>query len=182
MSIREEWQKLVAEKVLHKVEPFPGDPSKRTVLVSTELQNLLENPWEGDEGTRCAMLAATLQRIVTGAKLVVEMDPYQAREANMGRLAPAEDCVWDIRCRDKPGIRVFCFFLEKDVLVAFFCSPRSVSVSWLHRLPLGVGDSIEWRHAVSESKREWAKLFPAHTPLRGEDINAYLSNAVPERD
>lgn len=182
MSIREEWQKLVVGTLLSKVEPFPGDPSKRTVLISKELQILLEGPWEGEQGIRCATLAATLQRIVVGAKLVVEMDPFRAREADIGRLAPVEDGVWDIRCRDKPGIRVFCFFLEKDVLLALFCTPRSVPVPWLRRLPLGVRNSIEWKLATKESKREWAKLFPAHEFLGGDDLNAYLSNAVPERD
>jgi putative component of toxin-antitoxin plasmid stabilization module len=182
MSIREEWQKFRAEGFLHEVEPFPGDPSTRTVLVSSELQALLDGPWEGEQGKRCAILTASLQQIVVGAKLVVEMDPYQAREANMGRLDPVEDGVWDIRCRRSPGIRTFCFFLERDVIVAFFCSPRSKPVPWLHRLPLGFGDSIEWKRAVAESKREWAKLFPAHEPVRGDDLDAYLSNAVHERD
>lgn len=182
MSIREEWQKLVADGTLCRVEPFPGDPDKRTVLISNEMKELLDGPWDGEQGKRCALLAATLQRIVTGAKLVVELDPRKAREADMGRLAEIEDGVWDIRCRRKPGIRVFCFFLETDVLVSFFCAPRSVPVSWLHRLPLGMGESVEWRNAIRESKREWAKLFPAHSPLVENDVNAYLSNAVSERD
>lgn len=182
MSIRIEWQKFVAERVLHRVEPFPGDPCKRTVLVSNEIWDLLNGPWEAEQGIRCALLSSTLQQIATGATLVVEMDPRKARKANMGRLAPVEAGVWDIRCRGKPGIRVFCFFLEMDVLVAFFCSPRSVPISWLDRLPLGVGNSVEWRRAIAESKREWAKLFPAHNPLVGDDLNAYLSNAVHERD
>lgn len=180
MSIREEWQKLVADGHLYKLDPFPGDSSVRTVLMSREIQELVEGPWEGEQGNRCAKLRATLQNIVAGRKLVVNLDPHSAREANMGRLNPVEDGIWDVRCRDKPGLRVFCAFLEKDVLVAFICSPRSREVPWLHRLPLGIGESIEWEHGIREAKREWAKLLPANTPVTGEDLNEYLSNAVHE--
>jgi len=37
MSIREEWQKLVTDELLFKLEPFPGDPRTRTVLMSKEM-------------------------------------------------------------------------------------------------------------------------------------------------
>jgi putative component of toxin-antitoxin plasmid stabilization module len=182
MSIREEWQKHVANCTLFEVKPLDGDPSARTVLMSKEIQGLVEGPWEGEQGKRCAKLLATLQSIVVGAHLVVNLDPYSAREARMGRLHPIEDGIWDIRSRDKPGLRVFCAFLERDVMVTFICSPRSVSVSWLHRLPLGIGNSIEWENAIKATKREWAKLFPANTPVTGDNLNEYLSNASHERD
>jgi putative component of toxin-antitoxin plasmid stabilization module len=180
MSIREEWQKLVTDELLFKLEPFPGDPRTRTVLMSKEIKELVEGIWEGEQGSRCARLLVTLQNVVAGRKLVVNLDPYSAREANMGRLDPIENGIWDIRCRDKPGLRVFCAFLETDILVAFICSPRSIDVSWLHRLPLGIGESIEWDHAIAETRREWAKLFPADMPVTGDDLNEYLTNAVHE--
>jgi putative component of toxin-antitoxin plasmid stabilization module len=180
MSIREEWQKLVADGFLSKLEPFPGDPRARTVLTSKEIQELIEGPWEGEQGNRCAKLLATLQNIVAGRKLVVNLNPYSARDAVMGRLHPVEEGIWDIRCRDKPGLRIFCAFLETDVLIAFICSPRSTNIPWLHRLPLGVGQSIAWKHAIRETKREWAKLLPAEVPVTGDDLNEYLTNAVHE--
>ena len=180
MSIREEWQKLVTDELLFKLEPFPGDPRARTVLMSKEIQELLEGHWVGEQGKRCARLLATLQNIVAGRKLVVNLDPYSAREANMGRLHPIENGIWDIRCRESPGLRVFCAFLETDVLVAFICSPRSIEVPWLHRLPLGIGVSIAWDHAIRETRLEWAKLFPADMPVTGDDLNEYLTNAVHE--
>jgi putative component of toxin-antitoxin plasmid stabilization module len=182
MSIREEWLKHVRNGLLFEVKPLDGDSSPRTVLMSEEVRDLVEGNWEGEKGKRCAKLLATLQNIVVGAHLVVNMDPYTAREARIGRLHPVEDGVWDIRAREKPGLRVFCAFLERDVMVAFICSPRSVNVSWLSRLPLGVGDSIEWENAIKETKREWAKLFPAHARVTGDDLNEYLSNASHEGD
>ena len=180
MSIREEWQKHVADDVLFEVKPLHGDPGARTVLMSKEIQELVEGPWEHEQGKRCAKLLATLQSIVVGSHMVVNLDPYSARAARMGRLHPIEDGIWDIRSRDKPGLRIFCAFLEKNVMITFICSPRSVAVPWLHRLPLGIGESIEWERAIRETKREWAILFPAYTPVTGDDLNEYLSNASHE--
>lgn len=91
MSIREEWQRLVAEGILHEVEAFPGDASNRTVLVSNELHDLLAGPWDGEQGKRCSRLAATLQEITTTETIVAEMNPYKARKARMGRLDPVND-------------------------------------------------------------------------------------------
>jgi putative component of toxin-antitoxin plasmid stabilization module len=112
MSIREEWQKLVVDGLLSKLAPFPGDPRARTVLMSKEIWELVESPWEGEQGNRCAKLLATLQNIVAGRKLVVNLNPYSARDAVMGRLHPVEEGIWDIRGRDRPGLRIFCAFLE----------------------------------------------------------------------
>jgi hypothetical protein len=69
-------------------------------------------------------------------------------------------------------------FAEKNVLVTHLCSPRSVQVHWLNRLPLLGKDSREWREAVAESKRRWENLFPEHDPHKGESIDDFLSNAT----
>lgn len=181
MSIRPEWQKLLAEGVLSPIQPFWGDAHARTVLVSGELHALLREPWEDSErGNRCARLLATLQAIVAGRQLVVCLTPYQARKAMMGRLHPLNDGIWDIRCQDRPALRVFCAFLERDVIVAFTCSPRSKAVDWIDRPPLGKGNSTEWRRAIADAKREWAKIFPAYRPVTGDYLNDYLTNAVHE--
>jgi hypothetical protein len=95
----------------------------------------------------------------------------------MGRLDADE--VWDLRSQaPPPGLRVFCRFAEKDVLVALTCSPRSVPVPWLNRLPLLGRSSREWRDAIVGCRREWNVLFPAHQPLSGVDLSDYISNAV----
>jgi putative component of toxin-antitoxin plasmid stabilization module len=141
---------------------------------------LLRDRQEGEQGNRCAKLLATLQSIVAGHKLVVNLKPFSAREARMGRLHPVQDGIWDIRSRESPNLRVFCAFLERDVIVTFICSPRSKDVPWLHRIPLGIGESIAWKRAIAETKREWAKLFPADMPVKGDDLNEYLTKAVHE--
>jgi hypothetical protein len=111
--------------------------------------------------------------------MTISWDSSKARDAKMGRLDPIADEVWDVRSQEpSPGLQVFSRFAEKDVLVALTCSPRSISVSWLDRLPLLGRDSRQWRDAIIECKRDWNILFPAYEPLRGDDLDDYISNAV----
>jgi hypothetical protein len=98
----------------------------------------------------------------------------------MGRLDPTKDSVFDIRSNERPGVRVFCRFAEKDVLVAFTCAPRSVEISWLDKIPLGDRYSREWKRGVFECKQKWSEIFPAHEPVKGDDLSDYLSKAVLE--
>jgi len=181
MSIRNEWQKLVADGVLARLSPFIGDPAKRTVLMCPEVEEIINRPMEeGEEANRRVRLLAKLQNIVAGRHLVVCMTPYDARIANMGRLDPIEDCVWDIRCQDEPAVRVFCYFLEKDVLLAVTAWPRSVRMRWLGWLPLGDRYSKQWKRGIRVAKRHWGMYFPAEKPVCGDNLDEYLSNATPE--
>ena len=182
MLIRAEWQRLVAEgKFLWKLSPFPGDPSARTVLLSSEMEELLSCEMdEGEEANRRSGLLASLQHIVAGRRLVVCMKPIEARKAHVGRLRPIQDAVWDIRCQDSPALRVFCQFVEKDVLLAVTCRPRSIPANWLGWLPLADRNSKEWERGIAATKREWDKLFPTYLPVTGENLDDYLSNATLE--
>jgi hypothetical protein len=182
MSIRNEWQRLVAEsEQLFRLKPLDGDPAARTVLLSKEMNDLIEGPWEeGEEANRLARLLATLQNIVAGRRLVVCLTPHEARRANIGRLCPIDDSIWDIRCLDKPALRVFCAFVEKDVLFAVTCRPRSVEIDWLRWLLLGDRNSKEWKRGIAAAKLEWIKLFPTYDRVSGDNLDAYLSNATLE--
>ena len=181
MSIRQEWLKLVASGELVRLNPMVGDRALRTVLLARELVELFEREMdEGEEANRRSRLLATLQNIVSGRRLVVCLTPFKARKAQIGRLCPILDNVWDIRCQDKPGVRVFCRFVEKDVLFAATARPRSVKLDWLGWLPLGDRHSKEWKRGVEATKREWAKFFPAYDPVSGDSLDAYLSNATLE--
>jgi hypothetical protein len=182
MSIRAEWQKLVAEREhLWRLSPFDGDPAVRTVLLSSEMEELLSREMEeGEEANRRSRLFASLQHIVAGKRVVVCMTPFKARKAHVGRLCPIEDSIWDVRCQESPALRVFCRFLEKDVMLAMTCRPRSISVGWLGWLPLGDRNSKEWKDGIAATKREWERLFPTYVPVSGEDLDGYLSNATLE--
>lgn len=171
----------VEKERLFKLDPFPGDPNARTVLMSEELLKLTTRPMEeGEDANRRSPLIASLQYIVAGRRLVVCMTPFKARKANLGRLDPIEDSIWDVRCQEKPALRVFCQFVEKDVLFAVTCRPRTVKMDWLGWVPLGDSNSKEWKRGIAATKREWAMYFPAELPVRGDDLDDYISNATLE--
>lgn len=181
MSITNEINRRIAEGRLFRLEPsIPGDPEIRTVLVSVEMNDLLIGRWQTETmRRRCGRLRADLESFVIGERVTVCWEPFQARNAKIGRLHPIEDEVWDLRSQDpKLELRVFFRFALRDVLVALTCSPRSVEVPWLRRAPLKDRASSEWKSALVECKAEWNKLFPAHDPHSGDDIHGYISSNV----
>jgi hypothetical protein len=153
MSIRNEINARIAENRLFLLKPLnEKDNKRRTVLMSNEINQLVTGPWvDGPMGARCARLRADLENLVTAEDIIVCWEPFEARNEQIGRLCPVRDEVWDLRSQDpKPGLRIFFRFAEKDVFVALTCAPRSVPVSWLHRLPLLGQESREWRNAIVE--------------------------------
>jgi hypothetical protein len=180
MSIRAEWKKRVREERLFRLRfLIPGPPEIRTVLMSPEVNKLVEGPWPTTlMGDRCARLRENLENILAGKRLVVCWDPFKARERHqIGRLDPLSDHIFDIRCVDKPGLRVIFHFAEKDVLVIHVCSPRSVRVPWLSRVPLLDRFSPEWRDVIAESNKNWSELFSRYSPRKGNNVDDYLSNS-----
>lgn len=178
MSITQEWQKLVADGWLYRLPPFPGDPSKRVVLLSPEMQEVVTQQMdEGEDSNRRSRLVASLQHIVAGRVVVACLNPHRARLAHVGRLDPIGDGIWDVRCQEAPALRVFGRFIEADVFLAATCRPRSKPVGWLGWLPLGPSDSKEWKNGRAATIREWNKVLPAHAPVTGENLDEYLSNA-----
>lgn len=181
MSIRIEINRRIDEGRLFRLRPHVrSDRHERTVLMSSEVHNLVSGPWPDDPmGLRCGYLRADLESFVANDVVTVCWNPFEARDAKMGRLHPMADEVWDLRSQGPPpGLRVLCQFAEKDVLVALTCHPRSVGVPWLNRLPLLGRRSREWRNAIVECRREWNMLFPAHQPLSGVNLDDYISNAI----
>ena len=181
MSIEALIARWVTEERLCELKPDPelGDPIERTLVISREIKELIDGPWE-DEGwaRRCGRLRQDLEAFVTGQVLGVCMTPHEHKTAYMGRLGPIEDEVWDIRSRDpKPGVRVFGRFAKVDTFVALFWSPRSVEIPWSNRPPLGKSDTREWRDARNECKTEWRSLFHPYEPVHSkDDIHEYLSD------
>jgi hypothetical protein len=139
MSIRVEIINRISEGRLFRLVPQVASvPRVRTVIMSGEINEIVNGPWlDGPMATRCGFLRADLENFVSGEPITVYCEPFKARNAQMSRLDRTADEVWDFRCsHPPPNLRVFCRFAEKDVVVALTCSPRSVSVSWLSRLPL----------------------------------------------
>jgi hypothetical protein len=181
MSIRDEINARIEEGRLFRLKPINAkDGQRRTVLLSEEVNGIVSGPWpDGPTGCRCGRLRADLENLITAEFITVCWDPFKARNEQIGRLHRVEDEVWDLRSqKPKPGLRAFFRFAEKDVFVVLTIAPRSVPVSWLSRLPLLRGESREWRNAILECRTEWKKLFPAHEPIHGANINVYLTGAI----
>lgn len=182
MSIRQEWKSRVRDQELFKLSFLvPGAPERRVVLMSPEINALVEGPWRDNAmEERCARLRADFENILAGNRLVVCMDPFEAKPFHqIGRLDPLDNHIFDIRSADpSPGLRIIFHFAEKDFLVTHVCSPRSVHVSWLPGFPLADRLSPTWRKAITESKNRWSTLFPKYEPHQGIDVHDYLSNAV----
>lgn len=177
MSIHDEIKHRIAEGRLFEVLPVMDEPIKRRMYVSSEINELLNGPWnDGPEWEeRCGELRVTLEQFVIGAYIKVCLIPFKAQSAYMGRLAPITDEVWDIRSIDpSPALRVFGRFASKDVFVCFNWRSRSVDIQASNEPPLEEGSSDQWKKAINECKAEWRKLFPIYQPIHGVQVNDYI--------
>ena len=146
----------------------PGDEIVRTMLISREINSLLEGPWSDVAlERRAGRLRADLEAFVKGEQIGICLTPYKARTAYMGLLDPATDGHFDIRSRDpRPGIRVFGGFSETDTFVA---------LTWSFRKPLGPRGSREWRDEYGRVTAEWRRLFPVYRPKTGAAVEDFVS-------
>lgn len=168
MSIYDEIAYWSNQNRLFLLRPSLGEPATRTMYVCTEVQKLLDGPWDNPEWeTRCFHLAADLENFVRGRRLAVSTGT-EGITSQLKRLDPARDEVWEIRSRaPQPGLRVLGRFAQKDVFVA---------ISWYFRVDLGEYGAREWRDACVGCIAEWNKLFPHYEPLLGDDLRDYVSN------
>jgi hypothetical protein len=183
MSIRDEINARLIEqppRLFPLERSLKSDPESRSMLISEELKSLLDGPWEHSElRYRAGRLRADLEEFIKGEEITVCLKPFAAKTAYMGRLAPVTDGLWDIRSRDpSPALRVVGLFAETDLFVALRWAPRSRSVKWTAKPPLGPRDSREWRDMTVQCKTDWKNLFHSFLPITGECVNDYISESV----
>ena len=176
MSIADQIQALVRGGRLHHIEPV--DPSlevKRVMVVSNDIQTLLDGPWSSDWlERRAGSLRADLEMFVRGQVLSVSVTPYKHVRAYMGLLDPPEKGFWEIRSRDpNPSLRVFGHFADVNLFVALVWHPRSVEVDG--RAPLGGARELSWEFAKLECEEAWQDLFPNHRPRIREKVSDLIS-------
>jgi hypothetical protein len=178
MSIHTEIDHLIGKGKLFSIEPFLGDPVARMMVISPEIQGLLDGPWESETmERRCGRLEADLQAFVKGDNIALSLTPYEHKTAYLGRLDRPKDEVWDIRSRDpSPGLRVFGRFGDIDLFVALSWAPRSVG--WGSQSALGDVSTMNWDFAILECQERWNDLLPGHKPIHGEGIHDYVSSNV----
>jgi hypothetical protein len=173
MSINAELKRLVEEGVLRCVEPFPGDPARRKVLLSAGLDSLLAG---ASEESRIGRLKANLTDVVAGGEVTLSFQPFKHKNATFGVLSPEEECNWEFRSRDPaPGLRLFGRFADLDTFVGVDWWPRSKPLEGFDKTPLGDRNSLEYQFAQIEVNQFWAKHLPNITPVSGDSCGDYFS-------
>ena len=172
MSIRDEIKSRVSEGRLSLLTPaMPSDPCIRWVFVTSEVKQIVVGPWETTEDEIRAMkLRAHIDLFSTGKPISISDDPYKKPNTTyMSPIHPKNDRVFEIRNQDKPGIRVFGAFAEKNLFIA---------TCWGYRKNLGGPEDRGFRDMREKSKAVWRQLFNSYEPILGEDRNELATNIL----
>jgi hypothetical protein len=163
MSIDAELRDCVRRGMLHILNPrAPGSVSRRVMLLTQPLWDLLHSP-EGDDEweKRVAELRADLEVFAEGMPVTPKY---------LFLLYPAENCVWEIRSvRSAPSIRVLGFFAKRDIFVA---------TNFALREDLGGWQSREWKQVKRYAQAKWRWLFKTFQPRSGTDIKTLVTGAI----
>lgn len=162
MSIADEILDRVGRNMLFPLKPrAPGATIRRAFFVAEELWNDLNSP-DGDEEweDRIGRLRADLEVFVTEETITPKY---------LFLLYPSDEAVWEIRSvRDKPSVRVFSLFADKDVLV---------STDYAKREDLGGWEDRGWKAMKRRAKTYWRNLFMTYNPVVTVDVSEVCSGA-----
>lgn len=145
-----------------------GEPLIREMIVSEEVRDCVEPPWaENWMGQRHSEFRGVLDSFTRGDWLAVAEKPFdKPGDADLARVSPVADEVWDIRCID-PNARIRCFG-------AFGGRNLFVALTWQYREDLSSND--EWKWEINRCKSKWDQLFDPLPRFKGVSLNEYLSN------
>lgn len=168
MSITDDIKKQVRfhrDKHLFYLSPLmPGDHTIRTLIVSKEVRDAVAPPWpKYHDGCKMADFRANLDAFTRGDWLHVSETPdYKPFYADMARVDPVADEIWDFRCVNPTAhIRCFGCFGGKDLFVA---------LTWEYR------DDLEWDDEIERCKKVWTNLFDPIPRYQGDTLDDYISN------
>ncbi len=159
---------LISRKKLSTLPSlFTGMDTARTLLVSPEVLAAVSPPFADNEtGHRLGEFRAWLDSFSEGGEISVAEDPNQKPpDAMLARVAPVEDELWSIRVTepaDTSGIRALGAFATKD---KFIC------LIWDYREGIAVFDD-----EVERAREVWRDLFGTQLPLKGGNLDEYLTN------
>jgi len=172
MSLRDQINTCCGDGRLISLPPLiRSDPVVRHLFVAEEVFKIVRGPWpKSTEGVRHASLRALLDRFTAGGRITVADHPTKKKNsANMARVRPPEDEIFDFRAMDpEPGIRAFGSFAEKDTFVV---------VTWRYREELEY-DPVKWGKEILRCKAKWRLLFHAYPPPPGS-LDDHISNFEP---
>lgn len=174
MSITEDIRNRVAQHhgkcLFYLPMLMRGEPPIRELIVSEEVRDCVTPPWaENWMGQRHSEFRGILDSFTRGDWLTVAEKPFDKHsDADLARVDPVADEIWDIRCID-PNARIRCFgaFGGKDFFIA---------LTWQYREDLYRHD--EWEQEINRCKSRWDHLFNPLTRFQGVSFDAYLSNFI----
>lgn len=167
MSTREVINECVAAGDLYRITPrLPGSTIMREFFAAPKVFQFLNGQTDiarRDLMKRAADSRAAVDRFIAGAEMSVGMDPYdKSPTSELARNYPPENGIWDFRVRgDRPFVRIFGAFSERDVFVALDYRNR---------------DALDFDAAVATVSLLWDDMFGECQRVTGDDINAYLSD------
>jgi hypothetical protein len=135
------------------------------MIVSVEVNDVVYPPWPDNwDGFRLSQFRATLDAFTQDEWLAIAENPFgKPGYANMARVHPVKDEIFDIRVLDPdPGIRVFGGFAAKDTFLA---------LTWDYRENID-----DWAYEIDRCKDAWASLFHPSLPHHGATLDDYLSS------
>lgn len=167
MSTRDVISECVAAEDLYRITPrLPGSPVMREVFATPQVHRFLNGQTDIARRNlvkRAADSRAAVDRFIAGAEIAVGMNPRdKLPTCELARNDPPTDGVWDFRVRgDKPYVRIFGAFSERDVFVALDYRNR---------------DEVDFDAAVATMVLLWDDMFGRCQRVKGDDVNAYLSD------
>lgn len=169
MSIRDAIAEAVEKREIgllpHKL---PGISAVRHVFVTGEVWDFVTSGIPKELAHKAAEGRRMLDGFTAGNRITVSLNPHDhPANCQLSRNGPIDDGVWEFRIRDpKPQVRIFGCFAERDLFVALSVMSRD-----------DLNGRLAYPLAVADNSSIWGGLFPYHLPVRGEDINAYVSGS-----
>jgi hypothetical protein len=147
---------------LHELHSFdPGITPVRRIWVSDHAADFIGL----DSDYRAGKFLDDLDRFITGKKISISMRPRKAKDAFIGILEPAANCIFDFRSRaPEPGLRLIGAFKRKDFFVGLVFRVRRYM------------NDAEWDRAIAECNELWKLHFQDIPPLTGSDPSVFLTN------
>lgn len=131
---------------------------------------LLDGPHPDDRARTLAGRArAALDAFSEGRMISVRLPPSKNVRAQLALLEPAGDEVWEFRIRnDRPQLRIFGHFAEKDLFVALTHAQRDAIIT-----------DEDWEKQKQRCRKEWNRFLSPFNPHTGQTADDYVSDAVP---
>lgn len=169
MSIVQILEDRVRRGLLIKLPSRWGDlETPRDLYVLPQTAETLNIPDDdAEDNLRLVELLNSLVAFVEHNEMTVSEDPdCKPSKVMMARVKPVEDEFWSIRVtepEDYAGIRALGGFVDRD---------RFVVLTWDYRE--AIADAFD--QEVELARATWRDLFGQAGPLKGENLDAYLTN------